>query len=176
MYHAWKGEPCMYHAWKGEAHACIMHGRENHAHSMHGMVDLCMYHACIMHDTCIHAWNMLKHACFMYRISSREGLRTRLEYYTPLKKALFCSLKVHTLKKFADAHSVAKLLPIFISSTSRGTAWPLHFKFASYTYGVHCRMLITAEPFVTSRTSAEPDTCRSILLFTLQNFPQGSKI
>ena len=60
-----------------EAHACIMHGRENHARSMHGMVDLCMYHAWIMHDTCIHAWNTLKHACFMYRISSRVA---RLHY------------------------------------------------------------------------------------------------
>ena len=26
----------------------------------------------------------------------------------------------------------AKLLSVFFSSTSSGTAWPLHFKFASY--------------------------------------------
>ena len=33
----------------------------------------------------------------------------RLEYYTPLKKALFCSLKVHTLKKFATTLCVANI-------------------------------------------------------------------
>ena len=60
----------------------------------------------------------------------------RLEYCTLLKKkALFCRLKVHTLKKFAAAHRAAKILsifPIFFSNASRGTAWPLHYKFASY--------------------------------------------
>ena len=43
----------------------------------------------------------------------------RLEYYTPLKKALFCSLKVQTLKKFAAAHSAAKLLSIFKQRLTR---------------------------------------------------------
>ena len=32
------------------------------------------------------------------------------------KKALFCSLKVHTLKKFATVHSAVKLLSIFLSA------------------------------------------------------------
>ena len=58
-----------------------------------------------------------------------EGLRTRLEYYTPLKKGF------HTFKKFAAAHSVAKLFSTLFSSAPCGTAWPLHFKFASYAYG-----------------------------------------
>ena len=37
-----------------------------------------------------------------------------------------------TLEKFAAAHSAAKFFSIFFSSALRGTAWPLHFKFASY--------------------------------------------
>ena len=50
-------------------------------------------------------------------------MRTRLEYYTPLKKAL----KKHTLyNKFAAA-----LQPISCRA-SHGTPWSLHFEFASY--------------------------------------------
>ena len=41
---------------------------------------------------------------------------------------------MHTFKKFAVALHAAKLFSIFFSSASRGTAWPLHFKFASYAY------------------------------------------
>ena len=43
----------------------------------------------------------------------------RLEYYTPLKKVLFCSLKMHTLKKFAAALRVANLLSIFLQRFTR---------------------------------------------------------
>ena len=43
-----------------------------------------------------------------------------------------------TLEKFAAAHSAAKFFSIFFSSALRGTAWPLHFKFASYTYVTYC--------------------------------------
>ena len=65
----------------------------------------------------------------------RSDRRTELEYYTPLKEALFCSLKVHTLKKFATALRAVKLYTVqFLSSASRHTAWPLQFKFSSYAY------------------------------------------
>ena len=60
--HAWcmrpMHDPCMIHAWKWK--------------SMRGAWDPCMIHAWFMHFTCVHAWNLLKHACFMHRISSRE--------------------------------------------------------------------------------------------------------
>ena len=87
MFHAWNmweigtffiHETCMNH---DGMHATWMHyaWRKNHAGFMDrgfihgGMVDVCMYHAWYTHDTCIHAWDTLKHACFMCRISSREG-------------------------------------------------------------------------------------------------------
>ena len=54
------------------------------------------------------------------------------------RKALFCSLKVYTLKKFATTHCTAK----FFHCTSCGTAWPLHFQFASYTYVVWLFVLL----------------------------------
>ena len=38
------------------------------------------------------------------------------------------------MKNFAAARSAAKIIFHFLSSASRGTAWPLHFKFASYAY------------------------------------------
>ena len=38
------------------------------------------------------------------------------------------SLKVHTLKKNLPLYN-------YLSSTLRGTAWPLRFQFASYAYG-----------------------------------------
>ena len=41
---------------------------------------------------------------------------------------------MHTLKKFSAARSAAKLLHIFSRRASRGAAWPLHVKFASYAY------------------------------------------
>ena len=48
--------------------------------------------------------------CFPHEVlEGWYGLRRRLEYYTPLKKALFCSLKVCTLKKIAAAHILAAL-------------------------------------------------------------------
>ena len=60
------------------------------------------------------------------------GLRMRLQYYTPLKNL---HSKGANFEKFAAAHSAAKVLSISVfSSTSCGTAWPLHFKFASCTY------------------------------------------
>ena len=103
MYYAWGAN----HAWKGEAHACNMHKRENHAHSMHGMVDLCMYHACIMHDTCIHAWNTLKHACFLYRISSRDPPF----FWLPFVGRNFKPLKLHKQSICLQINIVAKPSP-----------------------------------------------------------------
>ena len=41
---------------------------------------------------------------------------------------------MHTLKKISDARSATKLLHIFSRRASRGAAWPLHIKFASYAY------------------------------------------
>ena len=41
------------------------------------------------------------------------------------------------MKKFAAALRAAKLFSIYFSSASRGTAWPLHFTFASYAYGMY---------------------------------------
>ena len=59
----------------------------------------------------------------------------RLEYYTPLKKSFILQSKgAHFEKKIAAARSAAKLVFISFSSASRGTSWPLHFKFASYAY------------------------------------------
>ena len=57
-------------------------------------------------------------------------------------KANLCSLKVHTLKKFSSALRAAKLIDIFSRRASRGTAWPLHFKFASYTYELVVQLLL----------------------------------
>ena len=41
---------------------------------------------------------------------------------------------MHTLKKFSAALRAAKFFYIFFRRASRGAAWPLHFKFASYAY------------------------------------------
>ena len=46
----------------------------------------------------------------------------------------FAVLKVHTMKNFAAVLRAAKIIFHFLSSTSRSTAWPLYFKFASYAY------------------------------------------
>ena len=82
--------------------------------------------------------------CFRHKLNivleGWWGLRTRLEYYIREKKALFCSLKVHNLKKLAAALCAAKLL----SSASHGTACPLHFKFASYAYACGVEGLVGA--------------------------------
>ena len=60
----------------------------------------------------------------------------RLEYYTPLKKSFILQSKGAHFEKFAAALRAAKLVFISFSSASRGTSWPLHFKFASYAYVV----------------------------------------
>ena len=44
---------------------------------------------------------------------------------------------MHTFKKFSAARSAAKFFYILFRRASRGAAWPLHFKFASYAYGMH---------------------------------------
>ena len=50
--------------------------------------------------------------CFPHKLNivleGWKGLRTRLEYYTRLKKALFRNLKVNIQKKFAAALRAAK--------------------------------------------------------------------
>ena len=57
----------------------------------------------------------------------------RLEYYTLLKKALFCSLKVHTLKKIAvklySFFFVALRAPQHGLYTSNLLPMPMRFKF-----------------------------------------------
>ena len=54
--------------------------------------------------------------------------------YTVEKKGLFCSPKVHTLKEIRRRATRGETTFHFLSSASRGIAWPLHFKFASYAY------------------------------------------
>ena len=58
--------------------------------------------------------------CMVGKLELLPRLETMLNTAYPWKKALFCSLKLYTLKIHPAAFC--------------GTAWPLHFKFASYTY------------------------------------------
>ena len=57
-----------------------------------------------------------------------------LEYYTSLKKGFILQSKgAHLEKIFAAA---LRARGEIISSALHGTAWPLHFKFASYAYDI----------------------------------------
>ena len=56
-----------------------------------------------------------------------KDLRTRLEFYTPLKKGfIFCSLKVHTFKKFGAERSAANLFSTFFLATLRAAPHGLY--------------------------------------------------
>ena len=61
-------------------------------------------------------------------------------------------------KKFAAALRAATLFSFFFNSALRGTAWPLHFEFASYAYGMW--MAASSEKF---------GSC-SILLYKADNY------
>ena len=61
------------------------------------------------------------------------GRLGRSESSYPWKKALFCSLKVHTLKNSPPRYARRNYFTFF-RHASRGTTWPLHSKFASYAY------------------------------------------
>ena len=63
-----------------------------------------------------------------------SSLRTRLEYYTPLKKGFILQSKDAHFEKIRRLATRGEINFHFLSSASRGTAWPLHFKFASYVY------------------------------------------
>ena len=66
----------------------------------------------------------------------KDGLRTRLEYYTPLKKGFILQSKGAHFENNSPPGGATRgeIILHSISSFSRGTAWPLHFKFASYAY------------------------------------------
>ena len=59
------------------------------------------------------------------------------------------------LPKFAAAHGAAKLFSICLSSASPGIAWPLHFKFASYTYGP-CESILVLAAWTGLKTLLSP--------------------
>ena len=58
-----------------------------------------------------------------------------LEYYTPLKTGFILqSNSAHFEKKIRRRAEHGEIIFQFCISALRGTTWPLHFKFASYTY------------------------------------------
>ena len=103
-----------------------------------------------------------------------EDWRTRLEYYAPLKKGFILQSKGAHFKKIRRRGE-----NIFhFTSASRGSAWPLHFKVASYAYVfnlydcfAHQRMdkqrqdLVPSETIHSHRLAGKPERQRVETIF-----------